>query len=117
VATFLGLMVMLPFALLGDVIRLWWRWRAVPLPRKNMTRATAGAFVLVACAVFADHGFPVVGSRLTAGIAAFALLYLVVGLRGAHGAAFDVMSAFWWAALALGGAALLAFGRITGSSL
>ena len=31
-------------------------------------------------------------------MAAFALLYLVVGIRGSHGARYDFFSAFWYAA-------------------
>jgi hypothetical protein len=109
----IGQLVMLPFAIATDILRLRQRWNAVPLPQRNKTRATGGAFALVGCAVLAAHGFPVVGPKLTAGIAAFALLYLVVGINGAHGATFDVMSVFWWAVLALGGVALLVV-RING---
>lgn len=102
-------LLMLPFAVVTDALRLWRRWRAVPLQQRNMIRATAGAFVLVSCAVLAAHGFPVVGSKLTAGLAAIALLYLVVGIHGAHGTRFDPMSVFWWAVLAVIAAAVLVF--------
>jgi len=105
---FLGLALLLPLALALDVLRLWRRWRLVPLAEKNMTRATGGAFVLALCAALAASGFPYLGPKITGGVAAFALLYLVVGIFGARGARFDVMSLFWWAALALGAAALLA---------
>ena len=83
--------LLLPFALLVDLFRLG-RGAArlarrhpsnVPLPQKNKRRATGGAFVLVACAVLAAHGFPVIGWQATAGLAGFALLYLVVGIHGA----------------------------------
>jgi hypothetical protein len=67
------------------------------------------AFVLVGCAVLAVHGFPVVGPLLTAGLAGFALLYLVVGIHGAQGSRIDPMSVFWWGVLALGCGALLVF--------
>jgi len=104
----LGGVLLLPCLLLRDLYKLSRRWRAVPLPQKNMTRATGGAFALVACLVHAAHGFPVVGWKLTAGIAAFAMLYLVAGTRGAQ-SSVDVMQAFWWAVLALAGLAALAF--------
>jgi hypothetical protein len=110
------LLLLLPFALARDlfrlgrgVARLARNRQAVPLPRRNMQRATAGAFVLAGCAILAAHGFPVVGWKLTAGIAAFATLYLVVGIHGARGTTIDVMAAFWWAVLALAGLALLAY--------
>jgi hypothetical protein len=84
--------------------------RAIPLPQRNRTRATAGAFVLVGCTVLAVHGFPVVGVKVTAGLAAFALLYLVVGIHGAVQARrVDVMSCFWWGVLVLGCGLLLVF--------
>jgi hypothetical protein len=102
------LVLLLPFALLGDLFKLARRWRAVPLQQKNLTRATGGAFALVACAVLAAHGFPVVGWKLTAGIAAFAALYLFAGTRRTH-STVDIMQAFWWAVLALAGIAALAF--------
>jgi hypothetical protein len=104
-------LLMLPFAVVADVLRLWRRWRAVPLQQKNMTRATCGAFVLVGCAVLAAHGFPVIGPKLTGALAAIAMLYLVVGIHGAHGTRFDPMSVFWWAVLAViaGGSLVFAF--------
>jgi hypothetical protein len=83
--------------------------RAIPLPQRNRTRATAGAFVLVGCAVLAVHGFPVVGWRVTAGIAALSVLYLVVGIHGAQGTRIDVMSCFWWGVLVVIAGAALAF--------
>ena len=39
------------------------------------------------------------GYSVSTGIAALALLYLVVGIHGTRGARFDVMSSFWWAVL------------------
>jgi hypothetical protein len=97
--------------LLGLPLRLLRRRGPVvrSLQQKNMTRATAGAFVLAVCAVLAVKGFPLVGWQLTAGIAALALLYLVVGIHGRQGARFDFMAVFWWGALTLGCAALLIF--------
>jgi apolipoprotein N-acyltransferase len=79
------------------------------LQQKNVTRATAGAFVLVVCIILAANGFPVIGWPATAAIAALALLYLVVGVAGSQGSRFDVMSVFYWGALALGCGALLIF--------
>jgi hypothetical protein len=98
----IGALLALEFAVLQS-----WRWRAVPLQQRNITRATAGAFVLVVCAVLAVNGFPVIGPELTAGLALLALLYVVVGVVGSQGSRVDVMSVFWWGVLALGGGALL----------
>jgi hypothetical protein len=96
--------------LLGLPLRLLrFRGRSPSLQQKNITRATAGAFVLVGCAVLALNGFPVVGWQVTAGIAALAVLYLVVGIHGSQGARFDFMAVFWPATLALGCLALLIF--------
>ena len=81
----------------------------MPLQQKNITRATCAAFVLVGCAVLALYGFPVVGWKITAGIGALALLYLVVGVCGSQGARFDFMAVFWPAVIALGCLALLVF--------
>jgi hypothetical protein len=73
--------------------------RAVPLPQRNLSRATYGAFVLVFVIVLArsvrlyppyDEAALVIG--------ALAVLYLVVGICNSRGAAFDVMSAVWWTA-------------------
>jgi hypothetical protein len=117
VITFLVLLAIAPLVLagqlLGDFLRLRQRWRHVPVQQKNLTRATAGAFGLVACIVLMAHGFPVIGSKTTAGIAAFAVLYLVAGIAGARGAAVEIfMSVFWWGALIVGGAALLTFAKL-----
>jgi hypothetical protein len=95
--------------LLGGARARLRRSPGAPLAQKNMTRATAGIFVLVLCAVLAVNGFPIVGWKATAAIAALAGLYLVVGVAGSHGARFDFMAAFWWGALALGCAGLLIF--------
>jgi apolipoprotein N-acyltransferase len=119
------LLLLLPLALLRDIFRLGRgaarlariRRNNVPLPQKNKRRATGGAFVLVACIVLAAHGFPVIGWQITAVLAGFALLYLVVGVHGAHGATFDVMAAFWWGVLALGAAVLLGFVKLNGFPL
>ena len=70
---------------------------------------------LVACIVFAAHGFPVVGPEPTAGIAVFALLYLVVGIVGtvrAERLTFDLMAVFWRCALVIGCVALLIYAKL-----
>lgn len=94
---------------LGQVINA--AGSSAPLQQRNLTRAKAGAFVLVGCAVLAAHGFPVIGWKVTAGVAAFALLYLGVGIHGARGSArIDLMSVFWSAVLVvIAGAALVFF--------
>jgi hypothetical protein len=99
-------LLLLPLALLRDLFRLNRRWRLVPLPQKNLTRATGGAFVLTLCAVLAAGGFPYLDPKVMGGIAVFALLHLLVGM---HGARFDVMSVFWWLVVVLGCAALFTF--------
>ena len=66
------------------VFRLRQFWRAVPLDRKCQFRATVGAFVLVVlgggilCDAIPCSNWTEV--EVYGGIAAFALLYLVVGL-------------------------------------
>ena len=107
--TVIVLLAIAPFAILADLWGLRQRWRSVPLHEKNRVRATAGAAALILCAVLALKGFPVLGAKGTGIVAAFALLYLVVGIRGSHGASYDFMSAFWYAAGALGGVALCVF--------
>jgi hypothetical protein len=79
------------------------------LQQKNITRATAGAFVLVLCLFLAATGFPVIGWMATAAIASLALLYLAVGVVGSQGSRVDAMRVFWWGVLAVGCAALLVF--------
>ena len=101
-------------ALLLDLFKIgralaWVRQRRRPLQERSITRATWGAFGLVICAVIAANGFPVVGWEVTAGIAALALLYLIVGIQGSRGARFDFMAVFWRSVLALGCLALLIF--------
>jgi hypothetical protein len=96
----------LPFRLL----RLRRGGQAKSLQQNNITRAAGGAFVLVVCAVLAFYGFPLIGWHVTAGIAALALLYLIVGICGSQGARFDFINrVFWPSALALGCVALLVF--------
>ena len=103
----LGLLILLPFAVLADVLKLRRRWHAVPLQQRSISRATAGAFVLAACAVLTVHG--VIGPMLAAGVAGFALLYLVVGIVGVRSPGrFDPMSAFWWALLVMIAGAVIA---------
>jgi hypothetical protein len=95
----------------------FWRFRSLPLQEKHMWRATGGAFALVGCIVVAAHGFPVVGPKLTAGVALFALLYLVVGITGtllAESLTFDPMAVCWRCAVVIGGAALLVYAKTGG---
>jgi hypothetical protein len=110
-------LLLLPLALAMDLLKLWRRWRLVPLEQKNMTRATCGAFALALCAALAASGFPYLGAKITGCIAAVALLYLGVGILGARGARFDWMSAFWWGVLAAGAAVLLGFVKLNGFPL
>lgn len=118
----IGELLLLPFVLLGSLFRLlaWlWRlssrWRAVPLQNKNRVRVVGAVGALVACIVFAAHGFPVFGAEPTAGIAALALLYLVVGIVGtvrAERLTFDLMAVFWRCALVIGCVALLIYAKL-----
>ena len=114
VAVAVAAVLLLPLVLLKGLVVLAWRAarltrtrRAVPLQQRSVTRATAGAFVLALCAILAAHGFPVVGWKLTAGLAALALLYLVAGIHGARGARFDFIAVFWCAALVIVAAVFL----------
>jgi hypothetical protein len=100
-------LALLPIALVLDLLHLRRRWRAVPLHERNMMRATVAVFVLVFCGWLAAKGFPFIGPKGTGAIAAFALLYLVVGISGSRGARVDWMSLFWMAAAAVGCAAFL----------
>ncbi len=95
------------------LFRLRQRWRGVPLQERNRARATGGMFALIACIVLAAHGFPVVGVTPIAGIAAFALLYLVAG-AGSRGATVDVLAVFWRCALVIGSVALLVYAKTAG---
>jgi hypothetical protein len=118
--TMCAMPVLLLLALLRDLFRLGRGMarlarnrRAVPLPQKNMTRATFGGFVVALSIGFAATGIPfrdpVVTSAL-AGVGGLGLLYLVAGATGSQGARVDVISVFWWGVGALGcGAALLHF--------
>lgn len=114
---FLAALIAAPFVALRDVLRLWLRWKRVDLQTKNRIRAGGGGFLCALAVGLAVARFPVVDpfidpirSWLIAGLAGFGLLYLVVGIHGAHGARFDFMSLVWWSVLGLGCAALLVFG-------
>jgi hypothetical protein len=117
-----GELVALPFVLLRDLFRLvlWLfrlrqSWRAVPLQDRNRARATGGMFALIACIVIAAHGCPFVGVKPIAGIAAFALLYLVAGLAGSRSATgVDVLAVFWRCAIVIGSVALLVYAKTAG---
>jgi hypothetical protein len=95
--------------LLADLLRLRRNWKQTALHERNRVRATAGAAALVGCAALAVKHFPVIGAKATGIVAAVSLLYLVVGIRGSHSASYDVISACWYAAGAIGAVALLVF--------
>jgi hypothetical protein len=103
------LLLLLPVAVLADVLALHRRWHGMPLQQRSMAHATAGAAGLAGCGVLAVHGFPVVGPMLTAGLATASLVYLVAGIHGARGSRFDVLSVWWWLVLVLFAGAMLAF--------
>lgn len=111
--TALVLLALAPLALLADLVRDWRRWRAVPLVQKSHTRAGVGAFVLVALAIYIVKrgGFSsMVDVELygIAGAAAFAALWLVVGIAGSQGSLrYDPMQIFWLGVLGIGALALL----------
>jgi len=117
---FVGLLLLLPLALLRRGLRLglrawrpWRQWRAVPLPQRNMTRATFGGFVVALSIGFAATGIPFcypVAAWALAGVGGLGLLYLVAGATGSQGARFDFLSLFWWGVgAAVCAAALLHF--------
>jgi hypothetical protein len=113
----IGLVVLLPLALLRRALRLGLlvgrqrrQWRMVPLPQRNMTRATFGGFVVALSIGFAATGIPFrdpVAAWALAGVGGLGLLYLVAGVFGSQGARFDVISVFWWGVAALGCVAAL----------
>jgi hypothetical protein len=111
----IGLVDAILLAVLRAPWRLASRWRAVPLLQKNRARVSLGAGGVVGCLVVAAHGFPVVGAKLTAGIAAFALFYLAVGIVGtlrAERLTFDFMVVFWRCAFVIGCIALLIYAKL-----
>jgi hypothetical protein len=90
----------------GVAWEVWWlplrQWRAVPLPLKSMARATFGGFLLALCIGATATGTRLPGGTYTLeGVFAVGLLYLCAGMFGSR-SRFDVMSVFWWSALALG---------------
>jgi hypothetical protein len=111
--TILVLLIGVPIAVLGDLVRAWRRWRAVPLVQKSHTRSGVGSFVLVALAIYTVKrgGFssmPDVELYVVAGVAAFATLWLVVGVAGSQGSLrYDPMSLFWYGLLGIAALALL----------
>lgn len=83
------------------------RWQATPEYKRNLIRASYGAFMLANAATWAPttlfrvpRGPDTSGDWVVIGLGAgwigLGLLWLVVGIRGARGPR-DVMSAFWWA--------------------
>jgi hypothetical protein len=101
----------IPFHLARGAFRMWQNWRVVPLVQRNHTRAGIGAFGLVALAIFAAKrglsSMTEIELYAVAGLAAFAALWLVVGVIGSRGARFDPMSVFWLGVISLGAIALL----------
>jgi hypothetical protein len=104
-------MILLEFVALSVVLGIAWevwlvvrQWRAVPLAQKSLTRATFGGFLLALCIGAAATGMAARlpgGMHTLEGVGAFGLIYLCAGSFGAR-TRFDVMSVFWWSALALG---------------
>ena len=92
------------------VFRLRRFWRAVPLEQKSTFRCTLGSFVLVTLGGgILFNAIPCTNwAEVTAygGLAAFAMLYLLVGLFCSRWR-FDPMAVFWWGALAVSAGALL----------
>jgi hypothetical protein len=106
-------LIAIPIQLLCGSGRAWRRWRAVAVVQRNHTRAGVAAFVLVALAIYTvkSGGFSsMVELYCVAGLAAFAGLWLVVGITGSQGARFDPMSVFWYGVVCLGALALLVKG-------
>jgi len=99
------------FLVLRDVCDYLAQQRAIPLPQRNMRRATRGAFLITFTIVLMlstqpHHPYDVVGFV----IGAIALLYFLVGVRGCRGMQVDIMSAVFWS----GGAGLAGWLLITG---
>jgi hypothetical protein len=112
--TILGLLlIVLPIELAMGLGRGWRRWRAVPLVEKSHCRAGIGAFLLVALAIYTVKrgGFsPMVDVELyvVAGAAAFAMLWLGVGIVGSQGRLrSDPMQIFWLGVVGVGAVVLL----------
>jgi len=91
-------LVRLPFG----VARFAARRRSLPLPQRNLTRATAAAFVLAAIghSAITSPILAVPGAAWwIAGVALVAGLYLCVGAIGAVGMPADFISVAWWLSL------------------
>jgi hypothetical protein len=118
VGEFIAYLIAAPFVALRDMVRLWLRWKHVPLAQKNQIRAGLGGFLCALAVGLAVVELPQPAERLIepirvwliAGLAGFGALYLVVGVLGSQGARVDFMSLVWWGVLGLGCAALLVFG-------
>lgn len=89
--------------------------RAIPLPQRNLTRATGGAFALV-FVVAASNKFQLdPRAHAVVGIVALAAaIYVWVGYRGSRGIAGDPMAVIWWSCGAAGSAALFIYAPRTG---
>jgi hypothetical protein len=72
--------------------------RAIPLPQRNLTRATIGAFVVTFCTIVSNSillNDPRV-HVLESVAAVVAAIYVWVGYRGSLGIARDPMAVIWW---------------------
>jgi hypothetical protein len=107
--TILGLLLIaFPIELAVCFVRGWRRWRAVPLVEKSHARAGIGAFVLVALAIYTVKrgGFSSmvdVELYLVPSAAAFAAVWLGVGIVGSQGRLrYDPMQIFWLGVVGVG---------------
>jgi hypothetical protein len=114
VFTLLILLAAIPIALAVELLRDLARWRRVDLPTKNRIRAGVGAALIMICLALWADGYaalmPPIGGVALAGVAAFGLLWLVVGVHGStRGASLDFMSFVWWGVGLVGCVAVLLF--------
>jgi hypothetical protein len=103
--------IAIPVNLARAAFRMWRNWRVIPLVQRNHTRAGVGSFVLVALAIYsAKRGFASMGEvelACIAGVAAFSVLWVCVGVIGSKAARIDPMQIFWLSVICLGAVALL----------
>lgn len=107
------LLIGVPVALVCELVNGWRRWRAVDLIAKSRFRAGAGAFVLVALAIYLLRrgeitSMPDVELYVVALVAAYAGLWVVIGVAGSQGSLrYDPMSVVYWSLLGLAALGLL----------
>jgi hypothetical protein len=97
--TIVALLLAAPFAAAWDIRQMLIARRAIPIPQRNLSRATYGAFLLTFAVMLARYlrfDPPLDKAALVAG--AIGAIYLAVGIRYSRGVAFDPMSAIWWGA-------------------